>query len=122
MRALCPEASVIGSLGVAAPQTGCGRLPARAAELLAMVWWTHASLCCQEFCAVFALACLPALASDEMTLYELLPPETHQFAITSTQPQRRFGGTISPQSPQLPTHEICAIFSTSAVNLGERVR
>jgi len=26
--------------------------------------------------------CLPALAADEFTLYELLPPETHQFAIT----------------------------------------
>ena len=25
---------------------------------------------------------LPALAADEFTLYELLPPETHQFAIT----------------------------------------
>jgi len=25
---------------------------------------------------------VPAMASDEFTLYELLPPETHQFAIT----------------------------------------
>jgi hypothetical protein len=31
---------------------------------------------------VVALACAPALAADEMTLYELLPPDTHQFAIT----------------------------------------
>ena len=30
---------------------------------------------------VLALA-LPAVAADEFTLYELLPPETHQFAIT----------------------------------------
>ena len=30
---------------------------------------------------LMALA-VPALASDEFTLYELLPPETHQFAIT----------------------------------------
>lgn len=27
-------------------------------------------------------ACLGASAADEMTLYELLPPDTHQFAIT----------------------------------------
>src|SRR5947208_2150934 len=27
-------------------------------------------------------ACLCAYAADEMTLYELLPPDTHQFAIT----------------------------------------
>jgi hypothetical protein len=26
--------------------------------------------------------CLPALAADDYTLYELLPPDTHQFAIT----------------------------------------
>ena len=26
--------------------------------------------------------CIPAFAADEYTLYELLPPETHQFAIT----------------------------------------
>jgi hypothetical protein len=32
--------------------------------------------------AILLLACLPAVASDEFTLYELLPPETHQFAIT----------------------------------------
>src|ERR1700694_673764 len=32
--------------------------------------------------AVQILLCGIALASDEMTLYELLPPETHQFAIT----------------------------------------
>ena len=32
---------------------------------------------------VFLLALVvPAMAADEFTLYELLPPETHQFAIT----------------------------------------
>jgi hypothetical protein len=32
---------------------------------------------------VFVLAlAVPAIAADEFTLYELLPPETHQFAIT----------------------------------------
>jgi len=32
---------------------------------------------------VLSLAlCVPAVAADEFTLYELLPPETHQFAIT----------------------------------------
>ena len=28
------------------------------------------------------ILCLPVFAADEFTLYELLPPETHQFAIT----------------------------------------
>jgi hypothetical protein len=32
--------------------------------------------------AVLLLLSLPAVAADEFTLYELLPPETHQFAIT----------------------------------------
>src|ERR1700750_2203510 len=32
--------------------------------------------------ALFLTVCLPAMAADEFTLYELLPPETHQFAIT----------------------------------------
>src|SRR5215469_9119763 len=32
--------------------------------------------------ALLLVASLPALAADEFTLYELLPPETHQFAIT----------------------------------------
>ncbi len=31
--------------------------------------------------ALFAI-CVPAFAADEYTLYELLPPDTHQFAIT----------------------------------------
>jgi hypothetical protein len=31
--------------------------------------------------ALLTLVSLPALAADEFTLYELLPPETHQFAI-----------------------------------------
>ncbi|HEY3767441.1 MAG TPA: hypothetical protein VGN44_02105 [Candidatus Angelobacter sp.] len=32
--------------------------------------------------AVFLLLSLPLMAADEFTLYELLPPETHQFGIT----------------------------------------
>jgi hypothetical protein len=32
--------------------------------------------------AVFLLLCLPVMAADEFTLYELQSPETHQFAIT----------------------------------------
>src|ERR1700759_4473866 len=31
---------------------------------------------------IVLLFCLPLAAADEFTLYELLPPETHQFAIT----------------------------------------
>lgn len=33
-------------------------------------------------CLFALILCLPVLAADEFTLYELLPPETHQFAIT----------------------------------------
>jgi len=32
--------------------------------------------------AVLLMLMLPAMAADEFTLYELQPPETHQFAIT----------------------------------------
>jgi hypothetical protein len=32
--------------------------------------------------ALLLVASLPPLSADEFTLYELLPPETHQFAIT----------------------------------------
>jgi hypothetical protein len=35
--------------------------------------------------------CLSASAADEFTLYELLPPETHQFAITYDVTQTREG-------------------------------
>jgi hypothetical protein len=35
-----------------------------------------------KLAAVVLLLCLPLFAADEFTLYELLPPETHQFAIT----------------------------------------
>ncbi len=35
-----------------------------------------------KFPLLLALGCVTACAADEMTLYELLPPETHQFAIT----------------------------------------
>ena len=34
------------------------------------------------FCLLALFLSLPARAADEYTLYELLPPETHQFAIT----------------------------------------
>lgn len=37
------------------------------------------------------LLCAAAFASDELTLYELLPPETHQFAITYDVTQTREG-------------------------------
>jgi hypothetical protein len=41
---------------------------------------------------VFLLAlAVPAIAADEFTLYELLPPETHQFAITYDVTQTREG-------------------------------
>jgi len=32
--------------------------------------------------ALLFMIALPSIAADEFTLYELLPPETHQFAIT----------------------------------------
>jgi hypothetical protein len=32
--------------------------------------------------ALLLMVALPSIAADEFTLYELLPPETHQFAIT----------------------------------------
>src|SRR5258706_8291203 len=40
------------------------------------------------------LICLPAFAADEFTLYELLPPETHQFAITYDVTQYREGAEL----------------------------
>jgi len=36
----------------------------------------------KKMLALFLTVCLPALAADEFTLYELQQPETHQFAIT----------------------------------------
>ena len=36
----------------------------------------------------------PAFAADEFTLYELLPPETHQFAITYDVTQTREGAEL----------------------------
>jgi hypothetical protein len=36
----------------------------------------------EKLVAAAGLACFCAYAADEWTLYELLPPETHQFAIT----------------------------------------
>jgi hypothetical protein len=40
---------------------------------------------------ILFLCGVPALAADEFTLYELLPPETHQFAITYDVSQSREG-------------------------------
>ena len=40
------------------------------------------------------LICLPAYAADEFTLYELLPPDTHQFAITYDVTQDREGAAL----------------------------
>ncbi|MEK6374733.1 MAG: hypothetical protein AABO58_18805 [Acidobacteriota bacterium] len=42
---------------------------------------------------VLLLLAAPALADDEFTLYDLLPPETHQFAITYDVTQAREGAT-----------------------------
>jgi hypothetical protein len=35
-----------------------------------------------RICALLLIMCGSAVAADEFTLYELLPPESHQFAIT----------------------------------------
>jgi hypothetical protein len=42
-------------------------------------------------CLASFLLAAAALADDEVTLYELLPPETHQFAITYDVTQAREG-------------------------------
>jgi len=41
--------------------------------------------------AVLLLVVVPVFAADEFTLYDLLPPETHQFAITYDVTQTREG-------------------------------
>lgn len=43
------------------------------------------------FCAAIAV---PAFADDEFTLYELLPPDTHQFAITYDVTQTKEGAEL----------------------------
>ena len=40
---------------------------------------------------ILFLGCVSAFAADESTVYELLPPETHQFAITYDVSQSREG-------------------------------
>jgi hypothetical protein len=40
------------------------------------------------------LVCTPLLAADEFTLYDLLPPESHQFAITYDVTQDREGAEL----------------------------
>jgi hypothetical protein len=47
-----------------------------------------------RICSCIALTCVPGLSADELTVYELLPPDTHQFAIiydvTATREGARF--------------------------------
>jgi hypothetical protein len=43
---------------------------------------------------VLSLLCAPAFAADEFTLYELLPPQSHQFAITYDVTQAREGAEL----------------------------
>lgn len=43
---------------------------------------------------VCAAIAAPAFAEDELTLYELLPPDTHQFAITYDVTQSREGAEL----------------------------
>jgi hypothetical protein len=43
---------------------------------------------------VLLLLCAPAFAADEFTLYELLPPQSHQFAITYDVTQAREGAEL----------------------------
>lgn len=45
----------------------------------------------RRICALVFLVCLTASAADEFTLYELLSPETHQFAIVYDVTERREG-------------------------------
>jgi hypothetical protein len=45
----------------------------------------------RKMCALAFLCCLTATAADEFTLYELLAPETHQFAIVYDVTQTREG-------------------------------
>src|SRR5436305_10331299 len=40
------------------------------------------------------LVCTPLLAADEFTLYDLLPPESHQFAITYDVTQAKEGAEL----------------------------
>lgn len=42
----------------------------------------HSAGMLTRIAAAILLLCVPLMAADEFTLYELLPPETHQFAIT----------------------------------------
>lgn len=61
--------------------------------------------------AVVLLACASALAADEFTLYELLPPDTHQFAITydvtaTREGARFFFNPIRPGSTASKEHVI----------------
>jgi len=47
-----------------------------------------------KIAAILLLLAGSAAASDEFTLYELLPPETHQFAITYDVTQDKEGADV----------------------------
>src|SRR5579859_7830597 len=42
----------------------------------------HSAAMLRKIAVVICLLIMPLAAADEFTLYELLPPETHSFAIT----------------------------------------
>ena len=48
----------------------------------------------KKIAAILFLLAGSAAASDEFTLYELLPPETHQFAITYDVTQDKEGADV----------------------------
>ena len=48
----------------------------------------------RRFTLVIAFIAAPLLGADEFTLYDLLPPDTHQFAITYDVTQAREGAAL----------------------------
>lgn len=56
-----------------------------------LVGVVHSPAAMRRLFALLVLTCLTASAADEFTLYELLAPETHQFAITYDVTQAREG-------------------------------
>ena len=48
----------------------------------------------KAFAVLLLLVAIPALAADEFTLYDLQPPETHQFAIVYDVTQTREGAAV----------------------------
>lgn len=49
---------------------------------------------CVCIASIAALLCVPAFAADEFTLYDLLPPDSHQFAITYDVTQTKEGAGL----------------------------